>query len=95
MKKIRQSYPRRKELLAAPFVPLKDDDFRQLVASGQAIPSQQGGSLFVAKWRSGPGLEPNSFLASVRAQGSSLVIRRYKGDANIRVVTDPSLNPEK
>ncbi len=86
MKKIKQSYPQRAELLKTPFEPLSDDDFRQLVGSGVAIPAQQGTSLFVAKWRDGLGLDADVFLAAVRAQGSKLEVRRFKTDVNIRVV---------
>lgn len=92
MKTMKQSYPQRKRLLATPFVPLPDDEFHALVASGLAIPGQQGSALFVAKWRDGPGLDSKSFLAAVRAQGSTLVVRRYKDDVNIRVVR--SIQPE-
>ncbi len=73
-------------MLATPFEPLSDDEFRQLVASGLAIPGQQGTSLFVAKWRDGPGLDAEAFLVALRAQGSKLVVRRFKADVNIRVV---------
>ena len=42
-------------MLNTPFEPLLDEEFRQLVAGGSAIPCQQGASLFVSKWRDGPG----------------------------------------
>jgi hypothetical protein len=86
VKKIKQSYPRRREMLTTPFEPLSDDEFRQLVASGLAIPCQQGTALFVAKWREGPGLDAEAFLVALRAQGSKLAVRRFKADVNIRVV---------
>jgi len=89
VKKIKQSYPRRREMLATPFEPLSDDEFRQLVSSGSAIPSQQGSDLFVAKWRDGPGIDPEEFLAALRSQGSTLVARRFKTDVNIRVIRRP------
>lgn len=72
-------------MLKTPFEPLSDDEFRKLVASGLAIPGQSGG-LFVAKWRDGPGLDPEVFLATLRAQGSALAVRRFGGDVNVRVV---------
>ncbi|MFI5418683.1 MAG: hypothetical protein ACHQ2Y_07310 [Candidatus Lutacidiplasmatales archaeon] len=86
MKKIKQHYPRRREMLNTPFEPLTDEAFRQLVKSGSAIPCQDSGALFVSKWRVGPGLDPEIFLAALRAQGSTLVARRFKADVNIRVV---------
>jgi hypothetical protein len=86
MKTMKQSYPRRSEMLTTPFVPLSDDEFRQLVASGLAVPGSQGTGLFVAKWRDGPGLDAEAFLAALRAQGSTLVVRRFKADVNVRVV---------
>ena len=73
-------------MLRTPFVPLPDDEFRQLAASGLAIPGQQGTALFVAKWRDGPGLDAEAFLVALRAQGSKLVVRKFKADVNIRVV---------
>jgi hypothetical protein len=73
-------------MLATPFEPLSDDEFRQLVASGLALPGQQGTGLFVAKWRDGPGLNAEAFLVALHAQGSKLVVRRFKSDVNIRVV---------
>ena len=77
-------------MLATPFVPLSDDDFRQMVTSRQAIPSQLGEDLFVSKWRDGPGMDPTAFLAALKAVGSHLVVRRYKADVNVRVVrADP------
>ncbi len=95
MKKIHQGYPRRREMLATPFNPLSDEEFRQLVESGAAVPGQQGSALFVSKWRDGPGMDGESFLAAVRAQGSKLVARRFEGDVNIRVVrpASPSARP--
>jgi len=86
MKKIKLSYPRRDQLLATPFVALSDSDFRQLVSSGLAIPGQQGSSLFVAKWRDGPGVDPEVFLQALHSQGSRLEVRRYRADVNVRVV---------
>jgi hypothetical protein len=73
-------------MFKAPFDPLSDDEFRQLVATGAAIPGQQGAALFVTKWRDGPGLGADAFLDALRAQGSTLVARRFKSDVNIRVV---------
>lgn len=86
MKQIRQRYPRRNAMLATPFQPLSDEDFQKLVTSGEAVPGRQGDGFFVAKWKDGPGIPPGEFLAALRAQGSTLVVRRYKGDVNIRVV---------
>jgi len=86
MKTIKQSYPRRREMLKTPFEPLSDDDFRKYVTSGIAIPAQQGGTLFVTKWRDGPGLDAETFLVGLRAQGSTLVARKFKSDVNIRVI---------
>jgi hypothetical protein len=86
VRKIRQSFPKRRELLATRFEPLSDDSFRQLVSERLAIPGQIGSSLFVAKWRDGPGMEAEAFLAALRAQGASLEVRRFKADVNIRVV---------
>jgi hypothetical protein len=86
MKKIKQHYPRRGEMLKTAFQPLSDKDFREFVASGVAIPAQQGATLFVTKWRDGPGLGADAFLESLRAQGSTLVFRKFKADVNIRVV---------
>ncbi|HUZ80015.1 MAG TPA: hypothetical protein VMV28_05300 [Thermoplasmata archaeon] len=86
MKTMKQSYPRRKRMLATPFEPLSDDGFRQLVARGLAIPFQQGTGLFVAKWRDGPGLGAEPFLVALRAQGSTLEVRRFHDDVNVRVV---------
>jgi hypothetical protein len=86
MKKIKQHYPRRGEMLSTAFEPLSDDEFREFVASGVAIPGQQGPSLFVTKWRDGPGLGADAFLQSLHAQGSTMVVRRFKSDVNIRVV---------
>jgi hypothetical protein len=86
MKKIKQSYPRRAKLLKTPFVPLSDEEFRRCVANGTAVPSQQGSVLFVSKWRDGPGLDADTFLAALRAQGSELVARTFRTDVNIRVI---------
>ncbi len=86
MKKIKQHYPRRKEMLKTAFEPLSDEEFRQFVASGVAIPGQQGTSLFVTKWRDGPGLGADAFLDSLRAQGSKLMVSRFQSDVNIRVI---------
>ncbi|MCI4327279.1 MAG: hypothetical protein L3K16_06570 [Thermoplasmata archaeon] len=90
MKKIRPSYPKRREMLKTPFSPLSDEAFRACVADGSAIPVQQGDELLVAKWRDGPGMNPDAFLAALRARGSTLVVRRYKMDVNIRVVRSAS-----
>ncbi|MCI4337362.1 MAG: hypothetical protein L3K18_00290 [Thermoplasmata archaeon] len=90
MKTFKQSYPRRGKLLRTPFVPLSDDEFRRLVTNGSAIPSQQGAVLFVSKWRDGPGMAPDAFLAALRAQGSTMVARTYGSDVNIRVVKHES-----
>ncbi len=76
-------------MLATPFEPLSDAEFLELTASGLAIPCQQGATFFVAKWRDGPGLDPEKFLASLQAQGSTLMARRFNGDVNIRVVRSP------
>ena len=73
-------------MLRTPFLPLSDDEFRRLVTNGSAIPSQLGAILFVSKWRDGPGMGAEPFLAAVRAQGSSLVARTFGTDVNIRVV---------
>lgn len=73
-------------MLKLPFEPLSDDDFRQFVASGAAIPGQQGPSLFVTKWRDGPGVGVEAFLESLHAQGSTMVVRKFRSDVNIRVV---------
>ena len=86
MKKIKLSYPRRDRMLATPFVALSDSDFRELVSSRLAIPGQQGSSLFVAKWRDGPGVDPEDFLKALHSQGSRLEVRRYGADVNVRVV---------
>jgi len=82
---IRQNFPKRREMLATRFEPLSDDSFRQLVSARLAIPGQIGSSLFVAKWRDGPGMDVEAFLAALRAQGSSLEVRRFKADVNVRV----------
>ncbi len=42
--------------------------------------------MFVAKWRDGPGMDADAFLATLRAQGSTLVARRFGKDVNVRVV---------
>jgi hypothetical protein len=89
VKKIRQSYPQRSAMLSTPFVPLADADFQKLVASGDAIPCQQGNALFVSKWRDGPGLDAPTFLAAVKAQGSTMEVRRYRHDVHVRVVPAP------
>jgi hypothetical protein len=86
MKKIKQAYPRRSAMLATKFEPLSDDDFRKCVADGSAVPGGVGTGLFVAKWRDGPGMSADEFLAALSKQGSKLMIRRYKTDVNIRVV---------
>ncbi len=86
MKKIKPSYPRRRTLLATPFEVLSDLEFHALVSSGLAIPGRQGTSLFVAKWRDGPGEDAETFLKLLHAQGSRLEVRRYRDDVNVRVV---------
>jgi hypothetical protein len=83
---IRPSFPKRREMLATRFEPLSDDGFRQLVTERLAIPGQIGSSLFVAKWRDGPGMDVEAFLAALRAQGASLEVRRFKTDVNVRLV---------
>jgi hypothetical protein len=93
LKKIKPSYPRRREMLSTPFVPLSDDDFRGFVTGGQAVACQQGTALFVSKWRDGPGLDPAKFLTAMRAQGSTLEVRRYREDVHIRVVPPASAVP--
>jgi hypothetical protein len=86
MKKLKQHYPRRGKMLKTPFQPLSDDAFRRFVASGAAIPARQGTALIVTKWRDGPGLGADAFLESLRAEGSTLEVRDYHSDVNIRVV---------
>jgi hypothetical protein len=86
VKQIKQSYPRRSEMLATKFEPLSDDEFRTLVASGSAIPGGQGNHLFVAKWSDGPGMGADAFLAALDQHGYKLVVRRFKSDVNVRVV---------
>jgi hypothetical protein len=93
MKKIRQHYPRRGEMLSTEFQPLSDDAFRQFVASGAAIPGRQGTALIVTKWRDGPGLGADAFLQSLHAEGSTLEVRDFRSDVNIRVVR--GLRPSK
>jgi hypothetical protein len=94
VKKIRPSYPRRAELLRTPFASLSDDEFRRHVAEGSAIPSQLGDVLFVSKWRDGPGMGADAFLAALHAQGATLEARTYQKDVNIRVVrSDPKKAP--
>jgi hypothetical protein len=86
MKKIKQSYPRRDRMLGTPFAPLTDADFHVLVSAGLAVPGQQGSSLFVAKWRDGPGVDADVFLKALHDQGAFLEVRRYMTDVNVRVV---------
>ncbi len=86
MKKIKQGYPRRREMLKTSFEPLSDDDFRKFVATGVASPRRLGAALFVTKWKDGPGLGADEFLDSLHAQGSAMVFRKFKSDVNIRVV---------
>ena len=93
MKKIKQSYPRNSAMLRTPFEPLSDDDFRGYVATGKAIPAQQGAALFVTKWRDGPGIGADVFLQSLKDQGSTLEIRRFRSDINIRVVRKSRAEP--
>lgn len=82
-------------MLSTPFVPLSDEEFRGLVTGGQAIPCQQGSALFVSKWRDGPGLDPTVFLKAMRAQGSTIEVRRYRQDVHIRVVPPTKVAPPK
>jgi hypothetical protein len=86
MKKIKSHYPRRRAMLDSPFLPLSDDAFRQFVASGAATPGRQGNALIVTKWRDGPGLGVDAFLESLHAEGSTLEVRDFRSDVNIRVV---------
>jgi hypothetical protein len=86
VKKIKQSYPRRSEMLATKFEPLSDDEFRKYVADGSAIPGGHGSDLFVAKWKDGPGMGADEFLVALKTHGSKLMVRRFKSDVNIRVV---------
>ncbi|MCI4342533.1 MAG: hypothetical protein L3J92_00235 [Thermoplasmata archaeon] len=86
MRKIRQSFPKRREMLQTPFTPLPDEEFRQLVAGGAAIPGLEGSVLLVSKWRDPPGMDVDAFLVALRKQGSTLEARRFKTDVNIRVV---------
>jgi hypothetical protein len=85
MKTMKRSYPRRRDLLDTPFVPLSDSEFRQLVSDGQAIPGSTGG-LTVAKWSDHPGMDAEAFLTALRASGSTLEVRRFGFDANVRIV---------
>jgi hypothetical protein len=85
MKKIRSTYPRRRALLTTPFRPLSDDEFRQLVLARQAIPIRRGG-LLVAKWSDGPPLDADEFLVALRAEGSRMEVRKFKSDANVRII---------
>jgi hypothetical protein len=73
-------------MLNTAFLPMSDADFRVCVSDRLAIPVQRGNSLYVAKWADGPGMGANEFLAALRAVGSTLEVRRYKKDVNIRVV---------
>jgi hypothetical protein len=86
MKRGKSSSPKRREMLATPFAPLSEAGFLELVASGEAIPGQQGSALIVAKWRDGPGMDPKVFLAALRGQGLGLEVRRFNGDVNVRVI---------
>jgi hypothetical protein len=86
MRKIKPSFPRRREMLATPFQPLADEEFIRLVAAGVATPTQQGGTLGIAKWRDRPGMEPEAFLAALKAQGGSLEVRTFKSDTHVRLV---------
>ncbi|MCI4372656.1 MAG: hypothetical protein L3K02_03315, partial [Thermoplasmata archaeon] len=56
------------------------------VTDGLAIPSLEGSVLFVSKWRDGPGMAAEAFLAALRAEGSTLEVRTFRNDVNIRVV---------
>jgi hypothetical protein len=92
MKTFKQSYPRRGQMLKTPFEPLTDDAFRHLVTTGAAVPGHQGSVLFVSKWRDGPGMDVESFLTALRAQGSSLEARTFQTDVNVRVIRkDPGV----
>lgn len=73
-------------MLQTPFAPLPDDEFRKLVADGDAIPGREGSVLLVSKWRDPPGMEVEAFLVALRKQGSTLEARRFKTDVNVRVV---------
>jgi hypothetical protein len=97
MRKIKQHYPRRGAMLSTAFEPLTDDAFRAFVASGAAIPARQGTALIVTKWRDGPGLGADAFLESLHAEGSTLEVRDFHSDVNIRVVRalKPSAGVEK
>ena len=85
MKTQKQSYPQRRELLSTPFVPLTDATFRELVASGLAIPGNHGG-LTVAKWSDRPGVDADVFLTELHAAGSKLEVRTFGSDTNVRIV---------
>jgi hypothetical protein len=73
-------------MLMTPFTPLSDADFRLHVASGQAVPSQVGNSLFVAKWEVQNQVDPDVFLAGLKRLGMRMMVRTYSKDVNIRVV---------
>ena len=68
MKKFKQSYPRRRSMLATPFVPLSDDQFRELVTLGSAIPGHQGSTLFVPV-EGRHGMETEAFLTASGRRG--------------------------
>jgi hypothetical protein len=86
VKKIKPSYPQRAELLRTPFKPMSDDEFRQAVRDGSAVPCREGDVLIVSKWRDGPGIGADDFLAALKAKGATLMARTYKSDVNIRVL---------
>jgi len=86
MKQIRPRYPRRRAMLKTPFEPLSDEAFRRYVASGAAIPARQGTALIVTKWRDGPGMGADEFLERLHGEGSTLEVRDFHSDVNIRVV---------
>lgn len=73
-------------MLDAPFEPLSDEDFRRFVASGAASPTQKGGALIVTKWQDGPHMGADEFLQRLHAEGSSLEVRDFHADVNIRVI---------
>jgi len=78
-------------MLRTPFVPMSDDEFRQAVRAGSAVPCREGDVLIVSKWRDGPGMDVDVFLKALRAQGSKLTARTYRTDVNIRVVRPTAL----
>ncbi|MCI4331328.1 MAG: hypothetical protein L3K19_05720 [Thermoplasmata archaeon] len=73
-------------MLRTEFVPLSEVDFRSMVADGSAVPVQRGNSLYVAKWTDGRGTDIDRFLTTLREKGSTLEVRRFEKDVNIRIV---------